>query len=203
MRQDIDNLVRRNAVTVVEIMIVDDWKEWRIRLRRFLELTPGFRVVAEAADGLEAVEKAAQLLPDTVLLDIAMPLLNGIEAAPRIKRASPHSEIIFLTQEADSDIRTVALATGAAAYLLKTTSINELRRTIEKSLLNRFRRATVPCVIPMQELHLPGSDSPYQQGFSAWHQESQTAPNRNPSRPEACEQPGRPGYSNHSFPENG
>ncbi len=124
-----------------EIMIVDDFKEWRLRLRSFLELVPGFRVVDEAADGLEAVEKAAQWLPDIVLLDIGMPLLNGIEAAPRIRRASPQSGIIFLTQEHDSDIRAAALATGAAACLLKSTAVSELRHTIEKSLLKRISGA--------------------------------------------------------------
>lgn len=127
------------AAAEIQIMIVDDYKEWRLRLRSFLEPLPGFRVVAEAADGVEAVEKAAQLLPDIVLLDIGMPLLNGIEAAPRIRRASPQSGIIFLTQENDSDIRTAALATGAAAYLLKSTAASELKRTIENVVLNRFQ----------------------------------------------------------------
>ena len=66
-------------------MIVDDFKEWRLRLRSFLELIPGFRVVCEAADGLEAVEKAAQWLPDIVLLDIGLPLLNGYDVCRRIR----------------------------------------------------------------------------------------------------------------------
>jgi len=69
-------------VAAVEIMIVDDFKEWRTQLHRFLELLAGFYVVAEAANGLEAVDKAARFLPDIVLLDIGMPLLNGIEACP-------------------------------------------------------------------------------------------------------------------------
>lgn len=121
-----------------EIMIVDDFKEWRLRLRSFLELIPGFRVVAEAANGFEAIEKAAQWLPDIVLLDIGMPILNGIEAAPRIRKESPQSGIIFLTQEHDSDIRAAALATGAAAYLLKSTPPWELQCTIESALVNRI-----------------------------------------------------------------
>ena len=119
------------------IMIVDDFREWRLRLRSFLERVPGFRVVAEAANGLEAVEKAAQSLPDIVLLDIGMPLMNGIQAAPRIRTASPRSGIVFLTQEHDSDIRFAALATGAVAYLLKSTPSCELQRTIESAVLNR------------------------------------------------------------------
>ena len=154
-------------MTAAEIMIVDDFKEWRLRLRSFLELIPGFRVVAEAANGLEAVEKAAQWLPDIVLLDIGMPNLNGIEAAPRIRRVSPQSGIIFLTQEHDSDIRAAALAAGAAAYLLKSTPVSELRQTIEKSLLCGFQACALPCVIPTQQLHLPDLDNPSRQEFSA------------------------------------
>lgn len=119
-----------------KIMIVDDLGEWRKRLRSFLEQIPGFRVVEEAANGIEAIEKAAQVLPDIVLLDIGMPLLNGIEAAPRIRKVSPKSKIIFLTQEHDSDIRAAALAAGAAAYLWKSTPPCELERTIESSVLN-------------------------------------------------------------------
>lgn len=162
-------------MTLAEIMIVDDFKEWRLRLRQFLELIPDFRIVAEAADGLEAVEKATHLHPDIVLLDIGMPRLNGIEAAPLIRRASPQSGIIFLTQEHDSDIRAAALATGAAAYLLKSTPLSELRHAIENSLLKGFKRASLPCIIPTQ-LHLPSLDNPSQQELSSRHEESQTAP---------------------------
>ena len=124
-------------MTAADIMIVDDFPEWRMRMRSFLEPIPGFCVVGEAENGVEAIEKAAQLLPMIVLLDIGMPLLNGIEAAPRIRTVSPRSKIIFLTQEQDSDIRAAALATGASAYLLKSTTICELRRTIESLVLNQ------------------------------------------------------------------
>jgi len=132
-------------------MIVDDLKEWRLRLRSFLERIPGFRVVAEAANGLEAVQKAAQLHPDIVLLDIGMPLLNGIEAAPRIRRAS-QSGIIFLTQENDSDIRAAALATGAAAYLLKSTLACELSARLKPRYSTDFRLRRI-CRHPRSQPH--------------------------------------------------
>ena len=120
-----------------EIIIVDDCVEWRARLRKYLELVPGLRVVAEAADGLEAVEKAAQLLPDIVLLDIGMPRLNGIAAAKKIMQVHPESNIIFLTQENDIEIRGEALATGAAAYVVKSTAACELQPAIESVVFNR------------------------------------------------------------------
>lgn len=98
-----------------EIVIVDDVKEWRVRLRSFLEVIPSFRGVAEAVDGLEAVEKAAKPPNRDSRHRNAAP--NGIEAARRIRVASPQSGILFLTQEHDSEIKAAALNTGAAAYL--------------------------------------------------------------------------------------
>jgi DNA-binding NarL/FixJ family response regulator len=118
-------------VPAIRIMVVDDFKPWRATLRSIVEAVEGFRIVAEAGNAVEAIEKAGRLLPDIVLLDIGLPLLNGLEAAPRIRRASPGSKIIFLTQEHDSDVRTAALATGAEGYLLKSNVVSELRRTID------------------------------------------------------------------------
>jgi DNA-binding NarL/FixJ family response regulator len=118
-------------VPAIRIMVVDDFKQWRATLRSIVEAVEGFRIVAEAGNAVEAIEKAGRLLPDIVLLDIGLPLLNGLEAAPRIRRASPGSKIIFLTQENDSDVRTAALATGAEGYVLKSKVVSELRRTID------------------------------------------------------------------------
>lgn len=132
------NREEETAVTAIKFMIVDDFSKWRVWLRSLLELIPGFEVIGEAENGLEAIEKAAQLRPDIVLLDIGMPVLHGIDAAPQIRRASPQSTIIFVTQESDSEVRTAALATGAAAYLLKSTITCDLQRTI--FALAPFRR---------------------------------------------------------------
>lgn len=118
-------------MAAIRIMVVDDFKQWRAKLRSIVEAAEGFRVVAEAGDAVDAIEKAGPLLPDVVLLDIGLPLLNGIEAAPKIRRASPKSKIIFLTQELDSDVRTAALAAGAEGYLLKSSVASELRRTLK------------------------------------------------------------------------
>lgn len=120
-------------MSAVRVMLVDDFKQWRATLRSIVEAVEDFRVVAEAGDGVEAIEKAGRRLPDIVLLDIGLPRLNGIEAAPRIRRTSPGSKIIFLTQEYDSDIRAAAFATGAEACLLKSQVVRELRRTIDST----------------------------------------------------------------------
>ena len=116
------------------ILVVDDYAPWRSMLRSTLEANSGFQVIAEAGNGHEAIEKAAQLHPDIVLLDIGMPLLNGLEAAPRILRASRKSKIIFITQEQDNDIRAAAFATGAEGYLLKSDAAGELASAIHAAL---------------------------------------------------------------------
>ncbi|HET6178670.1 MAG TPA: response regulator transcription factor [Candidatus Sulfotelmatobacter sp.] len=118
-------------MSAIRIMVVDDFKQWRTTLRSVVEAVEGFRVVAEAGDALEAIAKAGRLRPDIVLLDIGLPLLNGIEAAPRIRRTSPGSKIIFLTQEHDSDVMAAAFAAGAEAYLLKSEVVGELRRVLD------------------------------------------------------------------------
>ena len=117
---------RMNKVSQAQILIVDDCKQWRDAMRSMLKAIPGYQVIDEAGEALEGVQKAAQLRPEIVLLDIGMPILNGIEAAPRIRRASPHSKIVFVTQENDHDVRAAALATGAEGYLLKSRVVSEL-----------------------------------------------------------------------------
>jgi DNA-binding NarL/FixJ family response regulator len=121
-------------VAEIRIMLVDDFSQWRATARSILERIDGCRVVGEAKDAMEAIEKVSLLLPDIVLLDIGMPMLSGIEAAPRIRRASPASNIIFLTQESNSDIRVAALATGARGYVLKSRVITDLEPAIHAAL---------------------------------------------------------------------
>jgi DNA-binding NarL/FixJ family response regulator len=114
--------------------VVDDYKPWRVAASRILGATADFQVVGEASDGVEAIEQAATLHPDIVLLDIGMPRLNGLEAAKAIKQASPESKIIFLTGQDDEDLMSAALATGAEAYLVKS-------RATQLSLEAAIRRA--------------------------------------------------------------
>jgi len=99
-----------------------------------MEIIPGFEIVADAGDGLEAVEKATQLRPDILLLDIGLPFLNGIRAAEAIRVSSPDTKIFFVTQEQDEDIRNAALATGAEGYVVKSNAASELMMTVEAAL---------------------------------------------------------------------
>jgi DNA-binding NarL/FixJ family response regulator len=127
------NMKLMKQETPLRILVVDDFAEWRVRVRSMLQARPEWQVIGEACDGLEAVQRTSELQPDIVLLDIGMPILNGIEAAKRIRQDSPGSRIIFVTQESDADIRTAALATGADGYLLKANAMSELLPALEAS----------------------------------------------------------------------
>lgn len=104
---------------VLRILLVDDHLLFRKGLARLLEAQPDFRVVGEAADGLEAVEQAQQLRPDVVLMDVRMPACDGIEATRRIKAQMPEVRVVMLTvSEEESDLAAAARS-GADGYLLK------------------------------------------------------------------------------------
>lgn len=94
------------------------------------------QIVAEACDGIQAVHSAAQLHPDLILLDIGLPVMNGLDAADKIRQVSPRSKIVFLTQENDADIRDTALAAGAHGYVVKSNAERELLGTIAAVLRN-------------------------------------------------------------------
>lgn len=121
------------------ILLVDDFEPFRRIVSAILQARPEWQIVGEACDGSEAVRMTRELLPDIVVLDIGMPVLNGIEAAKRIRQDSPTSKIIFLTQNNDEDIRLEALATGAEAYLLKANAGSEFLPSIEAALKDRYR----------------------------------------------------------------
>ncbi len=100
-------------------LVVDDHPLTRAALVGLLEQN-GFPVVAEAADGEEAVERARELQPDIVLLDLSMPGLGGLEALPRVRAAAPECEVVVLTASGTEENLLAAIRAGAAGYLLKT-----------------------------------------------------------------------------------
>jgi DNA-binding NarL/FixJ family response regulator len=116
------------------ILLVDDFAPWREQLRSLLNTRSDWNIIGEASDGQEAIEKATEMQPDIILLDVAMPILNGIEATKVIQQRCPKSRILFVTQDGDDDIRNAAMRVGAAGYLLKSKAGNELLDAITVAL---------------------------------------------------------------------
>ena len=118
----------------IRILIVDDFKDWRRQVCLLFQARPDWQVIAEASDGSEAVQKAEELKPDLILLDIGLPKLNGIEAARRIRHLSPNSKIVLLSQDNSLDAVQAALSTGAQCYVCKSDAGSELLSAVEAAL---------------------------------------------------------------------
>jgi DNA-binding NarL/FixJ family response regulator len=112
------------------VLVVDDHAVVREGLRGFLDLQDGIEVVGEAADGDDALEAAAQLRPDVVLMDLVMPRLDGVTAMRSLRERLPHARVIVLTSFVDDDKLLPALRAGAAGYLLKNAEPQELARAV-------------------------------------------------------------------------
>lgn len=115
----------------IHILLADDHNVMRAGLKLLLESHSGFRVTSEAADGNQAVENAIATRPDIAVLDIAMPKLNGIEAAQRISEQLPQTAIIILSMHSDEGYVLRALKSGARGYLLKDSAESDLIQAIK------------------------------------------------------------------------
>ena len=132
--------------STIAILVVDDYAPWRRFVSSLLQQQLELQVIGEASDGLEAVQKAKELQPDLILLDIGLPKLNGIEAARRIRDLSPTSKILFVSQQSSVDMVQAALRAGASGYVFKTDAQRELLTAVntvlrgERFISSRFAR---------------------------------------------------------------
>lgn len=122
--------VRLSGVGQIRILLADDHTIIRSGLRLLLEQQPDFKVVAEAGDGREAVELAAEHHPEVAVLDIGMPKLNGIEAVAQIAAREPRTQPVILSMHADEGYVLRALKAGARAYILKNSAEADLIRAV-------------------------------------------------------------------------
>ena len=118
----------------VTVLIADDHTIVREGLAKLLEAEPWIRVVGQARDGREAVQKAEDLLPDVVILDIGMPVLNGIEAARRIRKLLPDTKIVILSMHSHDRYISELFSMGVSGYLLKDSSGSDIVHAIEAAL---------------------------------------------------------------------
>lgn len=121
----------------LRILIADDHELMRRGVRSLLEAEPGWKVVGEASNGLEAYEKARELKPEVIVLDISMPRLNGLEAAHRIKKVLPEVKILILTIHDNEELTRAVLEAGARGYVFKSDTGRDLVIAIDALRKNK------------------------------------------------------------------
>ena len=141
----------------IRILIVDDHSVVRQGLRMFLSLDPELEVVGEATNGKEAIEAAGKLSPDVVLMDLLMPVMDGIAATEVIRRQYPDIEVIALTSVLEDTSVVNAVRAGAIGYLLKDTDANELCRAIKVAAAGQVQLSPKAAERLMREIRAPES----------------------------------------------
>jgi DNA-binding NarL/FixJ family response regulator len=121
----------------VRVLVADDFEPWRRLLHSILREKPELTVVCEVSDGLEAVQKARELQPDLILLDIGLPSLSGIEAARQIRIVAPNAKILFISENYSIDIARGTLSAGGCGYVIKSDAGSELLAAVEAVFLGR------------------------------------------------------------------
>ena len=144
----------------IHILIADDHKVVRRGLRTFLELDPEMVVVGEAADGAEAVRLAHQLQPDIVLMDLLMPVMDGIAATGTIRRELPETEVLALTSVLEDASVVGAVRAGAIGYLLKDTDPEALCRAIRAAVEGQVQLTPQAAARLMHVVSAPESPQP-------------------------------------------
>lgn len=133
--------------SLIRVLVVDDNEPFRRFVRATLSTMLGLQIVSEASDGLEGVQKAVELQPALIVLDIGLPKLNGIEAGRRIRKLSPQSKILFLTQESSAEVVQEAISLGALGFVIKAHAARDLSAALEAVLRNeQFISSTLKTV---------------------------------------------------------
>lgn len=124
-------------MSVTRILLVDDFVPWQHLVLRLLESETDLQIVAGAVDGTEAVQKAEELQPDLILMDLSLPGMDGIEATRQIRIVSPGSKVLFLTDHNEADIVQATFDAGASGYVLKSDFRADLIPGIRAVLLGQ------------------------------------------------------------------
>ncbi len=141
----------------IRILIVDDHAVVRQGLKMFLGLDPDLEVVGEAENGEESLRLTQDLNPDVVLMDLLMPIMNGIDAITHIRRDFPDTEVIALTSVLEDEAVMKAMRAGAIGYLLKDTQADELRLAIKAAAAGQVQLSPQAAARLMREVRAPDS----------------------------------------------
>jgi DNA-binding NarL/FixJ family response regulator len=144
----------------IRILVVDDHAVVRQGLRMFLSLDPDLAVVGEATNGQEALRLAHELRPDVVLMDLVMPVMDGIAATGAIRRELPDTEVLALTSVLEDASVVGAVRAGAIGYLLKDTNADELARAIKAAAAGQVQLAPEAAARLMGEVRAPAASPP-------------------------------------------
>ena len=134
----------------IRILVVEDFEPWRRFISVAIEQEPQLLLICEVSNGLEAVQKAKELKPDLILLDIGLPKLNGIAAARQIRTSSPKSKILFLSQESSAPVVGEALEIGAG-FVVKTDAGRELLCAMKGVMLGQQFLSSTAKGHPLEE----------------------------------------------------
>ena len=124
-------------MSIVRVLVVDDFDPWQAFVIQQLSPQAHVRVLGCASDGLEGVQKAEELQPDLILLDVGLPKLNGIEVAQKIRKLVPRAKILFVSSNADPDVVRAAFCAGGGGYVLKADAGEALLAGMEAVLLGK------------------------------------------------------------------
>ena len=141
----------------IRILVVDDHSVVRQGLKMFLGLDPELEVIGEAVDGADGVKKAKELKPDVVLMDLLMPIMDGITAIGVLRRELPETEVIALTSVLEDSSVVGAVRAGAIGYLLKDTESDELCRAIKAAAAGQVQLSPKAAARLMREARAPES----------------------------------------------
>jgi NarL family two-component system response regulator LiaR len=144
----------------IRVLIVDDHSVVREGLRMFLARDPDLEVVGEAADGAEAIQQARLLRPDVVIMDLLMPVLDGIAATRAIRSELPETEVLALTSVLGSALVVEAIEVGAVGYLLKDTQAAELRTAIKAAAAGQVQLSAQASSYLLSALRIPKRPGP-------------------------------------------
>jgi NarL family two-component system response regulator LiaR len=142
---------------MINVLLVDDHSVVRQGLRMFLSLDPELAVVGEATNGREALQAAHELRPDVILMDLLMPVMDGITAIETLRKELPEIEVIALTSILEDEKVVHAIRAGAIGYLLKDTQADDLNRAIKAAAAGQVQLSPQAAAMLVHEVRLPES----------------------------------------------